>query len=268
MAVADWLLTIFGPFSIPVLLSSTISAIGLIIGGIFIWKWYKKFYGIAPASFGSKMLYMGLILIGLQQLLEVPFTYMVVGGAALVVSYQLLELFGAGIMFGGFWLLERERLSIEDELGRMLKKERIRKDLPDTVSIKLPRVLIQSLQWISVGYASALYFAGKKLGETVISKKLPGGLQPMLKSIGGVFLDLGLGKLEIVEASTAKAVVRLYEGSTAYGMKPINKPVCFFESGLMAGAIGGKLEKNVMVSEVLCGGLGDGYEEFVIRIGR
>jgi len=262
------LLTIFGPFSVPMLISSIITAVGMVVGGIFIWKWYKKFYGIAPASFGSKLLYAGLLLMGLHQLFEVPFTYNIVGGVGPIVGYQLIELATAIILFGGFWLLESERLAIEDELGRIMKKEHIRKDMPDTVNLKLPRVLIQSLQWISVGYASALYFAGKKLGEKVVSKKLPGGLKPMLNAIGDVFMDLGIGKLEVVEASAAKAIVRIYESSTAYGMKPINKPVCFFESGLIAGSLEGKLGKNIMVNEVQCGGLGDKYEEFVIRIGR
>jgi len=261
------LLTVFGPFSIPVLISSIIAAVGMGMGGIFIWRWYKKFYGIAPASFGSKLLYAGLLLIGLQQLLEVPFTYNILGGSGSIVGYQVIELASAVVLFGGFWLLERERLNIEDELGRILKKERIRKDMPDTVNLKLPRVLIQSLQWISVGYASALYFAGKKLGSTIIAKSLPSGLQPMLKAVGVIFMDLGIGKLEVIDATASKAIVRLYEGSTAYGMKSINKPVCFFESGMIAGALEAKLSKKVMVNEVLCGGLGDGYEEFVVRIG-
>lgn len=265
--ISTWLLTVFGPFSVPVLISSVVAAAGMAVGGIFIWRWYKKFYGIAPASLGSKLLYAGLLLVGLQQLLEVPFTYMLLAGTAAVVSYQLLEVVGAAVLFGGFWLLERERLAIEDELGRILKKERVRKKLPDTVNLKLPRVLIQSLQWISVGYASALYFAGKKLGSTIIAKKMPGGLQRTLDAIGSIFMDMGLGKLEVTESSAAKAIVRLYEGSTAYGMRPINKPVCFFEAGIIAGVLEGKLAKKVMVNEVLCGGLGDAYEEFVVRIG-
>jgi predicted hydrocarbon binding protein len=265
--ITELLLTIFGPFSIPTLLSSVITAVGLTVGGIFIWKWYKKFYGIAPASFGSKLLYAGLILMGLKQLLEVPFTYMVAGGTVEIASYQLLEVGAAAVLFGGFWLLEGERLAIEDELGRIMKKEHIRKEMPDTVSLKLPRVLIQSLQWISVGYASALYFAGKKLGDTIIAKRVPGGLNPALRAIGNIFMDIGMGKLEVIDFSAAKAIVRLYEGSTAYGMKPINKPVCFFEAGIIAGVLENKLEKKVMVNEVLCGGLGDGYEEFVVRIG-
>ncbi|MEM7820356.1 MAG: V4R domain-containing protein [Candidatus Aenigmatarchaeota archaeon] len=267
MEFPSWLLTIFGPFSLPMLFSSIITAVGMIVGGIFIWRWYKKFYGIAPASFGSKLLYAGLLLIGLQQLLEVPFTYNVLGGTGSLVGYQLLELVSAVVLFGGFWLLEGERLAIEDELGRILKKEHIRKEMPDTVNLKLPRMLVQSLQWISVGYASALYFAGKKLGAAIIAKELPSGLKPMLNAVGNIFMDLGMGRLEVVDVSATKAIVRLYEGSTAYGMKPINKPVCFFESGLIAGALEAKLKNKVMVNEVLCGGLGDKYEEFVVRIG-
>lgn len=268
MTALTELLTAFGPFSIPVLISSIISGIGLGIGGFFIWRWYKKFYGVAPASFGSKALYAGLILVALQQLLEVPFTYLNITGAGAVTAYQALEMVAATALFGGFWLLERERLAIEDELKRIIKKERIRKELPDTVNLKLPRALIQSLQWISVGYASALYFAGKKLGSSIIAGELPDGrLTSILGGIGGLFNNLGIGRLEVVEAGKTKAIVRLYESSTAYGMRPINKPVCFFESGIIAGVLENRLKVPVMVNEVLCGGLGDKYEEFVVRIG-
>ena len=42
------------------------------------------------------------------------------------------------------------------------------------ISSKFPRLLIHSLQWVSVGYSSALYFAGKKLGHEIISKDIKG----------------------------------------------------------------------------------------------
>lgn len=231
-------------------------------------RWYKKFYGIAPASLGSKALYGGLVLTALQQFLEVPFTYLGIRAAAPVLGYQAIELAGAAVLFSGFWLLERERLAIEDELGRVLKKERVRKQLPDTVNLKLPRALVQSLQWISVGYASALYFAGKKFGAAIIAQKLPDTkLTTVFAALGKLFSDLGIGRLELIEASRTKAIVRLYESATAYGMRPINKPVCFFESGLLAGVLESKLKTRITVNEVMCGGLGDECEEFVIKIG-
>jgi hypothetical protein len=159
-------------------------------------------------------------------------------------------------------------MQFENELKRILRKELIRKKLGDQINIKIPRVLVHSLQWISVGYASALYFAGKKLGTDVIAKGIAGAdAKTVLRAIGKLFRDFGLGELELAELSDSKAIVRIRESSTAYGMRPIGKPVCFFEAGLLAGVLEGRLKRKVSVNEVLCGGLGDEFEEFLIRFG-
>ena len=65
---------------------------------------------------------------------------------------------------------------------------------------------------------------------------------------------------------SSKSVVRINESATAFGMKPVGKAVCFFESGLIAGVLEGKLKKKVTVNETLCVGLGDTTEEFLVRI--
>ncbi len=57
----------------------------------------------------------------------------------------------------------------------------------------------------------------------------------------------------------------MIESSTSYGMEKIGKPVCFFEAGLIAGILEAKLKKKVTVTEVLCGGLGDKVDEFLIK---
>jgi len=60
--------------------------------------------------------------------------------------------------------------------------------------------------------------------------------------------------------------VVLKESATAHKIGKIGRPVCFFESGLIAGILEAKLRKRVTVTEVLCGGLGDDVEEFLIKI--
>jgi len=159
-------------------------------------------------------------------------------------------------------------MKFEDEIKKLIKKGKIRKTIPDKVDIKLFRILVHSLQWVSVGYASALYFAGKKLGKEIISQEVKGNdVKKILQEIGKFFQKYGVGKLEIKEIKESDAVVRLKEGSTSYHMEPIGKPVCFFESGLIAGVLEGKLKKKVAVNETMCGGLGDEEDEFKIRIG-
>ena len=46
--------------------------------------------------------------------------------------------------------------------GKSLKT--LRKELGDTIDIRLLRMIVFSLQWASIGYQSALRFAGMKFG--------------------------------------------------------------------------------------------------------
>lgn len=134
------------------------------------------------------------------------------------------------------------------------------------VSSKFPRLLIHSLQWVSVGYSSALYFAGKKLGHEVMAENVSGkDFKTVFKGLTKVFKELGIGKLSIKESEEKSASVTLKGSATASGMKPVGKPVCFFEAGLIAGILEARLKKKVVVNEVLCGGLGDNVEEFLIK---
>ena len=158
-------------------------------------------------------------------------------------------------------------MSFEEDLKRYLKKEKIRKTLGDNVDIRYLRNLIHSLQWISVGYSSALYFAGKKLGKDIISKQIKGSdIKSVLKEIQDLFKDQGIGKLEIVELGDKKIVLQLKECSTCYHMTEIGKPICYFESGLISGIIEGAATKKNQVSETMCGGLGDEFDEFQIKM--
>ena len=130
-----------------------------------------------------------------------------------------------------------------------------------------PRTLVLGLQWVSVGYSSALYFAGKKFGkETVAPTIKSNDLKGILKDAGTVFKSLGIGTLGIKEAQENRAVLTLKNGTTAHGMSSVGKPICFFECGLIAGILEGRLKKNVTVNETMCGGLGDSEEEFIVKM--
>jgi predicted hydrocarbon binding protein len=159
-------------------------------------------------------------------------------------------------------------MGFEKDLEVSLEKKKIRKTMPDKVDIKLYRTLVHSLQWVSVGYASALYFAGKKLGSEIISKHIKGNdIKTVMKGIVELFKTYEVGKLEITETSDKRNIAQLKDCATCYHMESIGKPVCFFEAGLIAGILEAKLKKKVVVNETLCGGLGDEIDEFNIRIG-
>lgn len=158
-------------------------------------------------------------------------------------------------------------MGFEEELKKVLKAGKIRKTLGDKVDIKYMRSLIHSLQWISVGYSSALYFAGKKVGKEILSKDIKGSdLKTILKEIQDFFKNFGIGNIEISEIGE-RTVLRLKECSTCFHMEEVGKTICYFEAGLISGILEGKLNKKVLVNETLCGGLGDEVDEFVVKIG-
>ena len=158
-------------------------------------------------------------------------------------------------------------MGFKEELSRSLETRKVRKKGSDNVNLRLPRTIIHSLQWISVGYSSALYFGGKKFGKEIISKEIKGkDVKSILKEIGSFFNSQGVGKFQVKEISEKTATVRIIESYNSFAVGKIGKPICFFEAGIIAGILEGKLKKNITVNEVLCGGLGDEVDEFLIKL--
>jgi len=145
---------------------------------------------------------------------------------------------------------------MKKELTRLIKSK----------NSNLPRSLVLGLQWVSLGYSSALYFAGKKIGKEIASNEIK-NKEPkeVFKGTIKVFKNMGLGSLSIKSVKEKNAVLILKDGTTAHGMARIGKTVCYFEAGLISGILEAKIKKVVNVSEVSCGGLGDSIEEFVVK---
>ncbi len=145
-----------------------------------------------------------------------------------------------------------------------MKKELTR--LMKSKDSNLPRSLVLGLQWVSTGYSSALYFAGKKIGKEVAAKQIKSkSPKEVFKGTVKIFKNMGLGNLSTKFVKQKEAVLILKEGTTAHGMARIGKTVCYFEAGLISGILEAKIKKVVNVSEVSCGGLGDSTEEFVVK---
>ena len=141
-------------------------------------------------------------------------------------------------------------MKFEDELKRLIKTGKIRKTLPDKVDVKFIRLLVHSLQWVSVGYSSALYFAGKKLGKEVISQEIKGSdLKKILEEIGNFFQKYGIGKLEIKDMkdpkNVDKTVDELKQMSRAQQMKYVEK--LFDKVKLPQGASAGQIYAHIFL---------------------
>jgi len=158
-------------------------------------------------------------------------------------------------------MIERWESAINTELDDYFSGKKRGKE-----SIMSKRAIIYSLEWLSVGYFSALYMAGKKFAKHTLAERIKGKLPDANIFLEKFFSDLGFGKLKVIGTQNGRYVYRLEHCSTCWEMPPVGKQVCFFEAGLIAGILEAKLGKRVTVTETLCGGLGDDCDEFIARI--
>jgi predicted hydrocarbon binding protein len=173
--------------------------------------------------------------------------------------------------------LERDIKSILE--GKEVKQKR--KDLGDKVDIRLCRMIVYSLQWASVGYQSALRFAGMKLGKRLgeVSEKTE--LSLVLEEIKKIIEYLRGGRVEIEIMPEIKgAQLKIYDSYLTSGIPNILQNLCFFEEGFIEGYLDGVISKKgpiavagqgfsvskVSCEEKKCIGLGDDYCGFLIKI--
>ncbi|ABR49885.1 sigma54 specific transcriptional regulator, Fis family [Alkaliphilus metalliredigens QYMF] len=74
--------------------------------------------------------------------------------------------------------------------------------------------------------------------------------------------ELGIGQVRITLISDEKIIVQLYECFTCGEMEYKGEAICYFEGGILAGAISNICGQNMDAIETKCNALGDGYCEF------
>lgn len=75
---------------------------------------------------------------------------------------------------------------------------------------------------------------------------------------------LGIGQIVMTNMSDEKIVFRLDDCFTCSEMENIGKPVCYFEAGILAGAVSTISKQDMDAVEVRCNALGDNYCEFEV----
>jgi len=83
-------------------------------------------------------------------------------------------------------------------------------------------------------------------------------------SLSEKIMELGIGQIVITNMSDEKVVFRLYDCFTCSDMENIGKPVCYFEAGILAGAVSTISKQDMDAVEVRCNALGDSYCEFEV----
>lgn len=128
----------------------------------------------------------------------------------------------------------------------------VRPTLGDKSGVALYRLLrlVALEDIIGRGASGAAYLAGKKLGISLGLTNLEDFLQ--------LCKDLNIGIIEVPVLTETKIHVDVYECVTCSGLKPVGRPICHFEGGLIAGAVQTITGRSVRAREVSCiGGLGD-----------
>ncbi len=83
-------------------------------------------------------------------------------------------------------------------------------------------------------------------------------------SLSEKIMELGIGQIVITNMSDEKVVFRLFDCFTCSDMENIGKPVCYFEAGILAGAVSSISKQDMDAVEVKCNALGDAYCEFEV----
>jgi predicted hydrocarbon binding protein len=156
----------------------------------------------------------------------------------------------------------------------------LRKELGDTVNIRLCRMIIFSLQWTSVGYQSALRLAGMKFGKRIGENSERSELSLVLEEIKKIIEFLRGGKVEIEMMPELKGVqLKIYESSLTAEVPNVLQNLCFFQEGFIEGYLDGVISKKgslavagqefsvakVSCEEKRCIGLGDDFCGFLIK---
>jgi len=162
--------------------------------------------------------------------------------------------------------------------GKPLKSKR--KELGEEVNIRFCRMIVFSLQWASVGYQSALRFAGMKLGKKIGTDCKKSELSLVLEEIKRMLETLKAGKVEIeIMPKLKRAQLKIYESSLAAEVPNVLQKLCFFEEGFIEGYLDGVISKmgslavageegsiaKVAVEEQRCIGMGDDFCGFLIK---
>lgn len=162
--------------------------------------------------------------------------------------------------------------------GKPLKV--IREELGDEVNIRMLRMIVFSLQWASVGYQSALRFAGMRFGRRLGESSERTELSLVLEEIKKVIEALRGGKVKIeIIPGLEGAEFKIYNSSLSAQVPNVLQNLCFFEEGFIEGYLDGVISKKgsialagkeanitgVSCEETRCFGLGDDFCGFFIK---
>ena len=181
--------------------------------------------------------------------------------------------------------MEKAIKQIEEDLDLFLQDKLpspLRKELKEEIDLRAARLIIFSLQWASVGYQSALRFAGSKFGQAMGYYFKSREISLILEDLKKIFEGLKWGKIEIeTNPKQKEASLRIIDSVTSAGVSNVQQNLCFFEEGFIEGCLDGVIKNKgpltlfgleesiskIEVRETKCLGLGNDFCQFTITLG-
>ena len=176
--------------------------------------------------------------------------------------------------------MERIIQDLQEDLESIIKggKPRVlRKRAGDLIDLRVLRMIDFSLQWASVGYQSALRFAGMKFGRRLGEMSSSRELSLILEEIKRIVEGLKEGEVEFkILDKENTAQFKVYNSALTSSVPNISKNLCFFEEGFIEGYLQGVISlrgfflahfkniRKVEVKETKCQGKGDKFCQFTI----
>lgn len=151
-----------------------------------------------------------------------------------------------------------------------------RTTLGPLTSVEIFRIMRTSLADIIVSSLgeetanAAIYNTGKAVGGEIGRAFLADAkdLNDFIQKVRELLIKLKIGVLSVVSADLEKGqvVIRVDECTTCSGVPNTGKCICYFEGGVIAGALKFFIKKEVKATETKCWGTGDNFCEFFVEI--
>jgi len=176
--------------------------------------------------------------------------------------------------------MERIIQDLQEDLRNIIEGKKVktlRNKEGDLAYLRLLRMVHFSLQWASVGYQSALRFAGMKFGKRLGEMSSSRELSLILEEIKKIVEELKEGEVEFkILDKENTAQFKIYNSALTSSVPNISQNLCFFKEGFIEGYLQGVISlrglflshfKNISkveVKETKCQGKGDKFCQFTI----
>lgn len=156
---------------------------------------------------------------------------------------------------------------MEREFRKLVQKKRFRKKLTDEVNISFLRLYRSALFSAGADFDPMLFDRGYQVGRSVFSEVVGGeNIEDVLSSLGRLWEDLNLGRLEVEEVGETTSVV-ISDCYQCTEMPNLGKPLCASDEGIITGVLEKKLHSRFKVKEIECWGTGKEHCRFEIKSG-